>query len=288
MRRFKARGRLFPQFYSTDERVGEVSIAAWGLYSLMWVNADDQGRLSASPGNIKNACCPNREDITKADIPSLLDDLQTHNLIIVYDAGKSKALQFVDWWEVHGLQWAWPSLYPPPPDWPDHLRYKEGRDRIVLVNWPPSPESSPEHSGEPILSPSGSSSEEEERKGREEDEKRMGKGKGKGKGKGWSAESSGGHSGERSGEKISAHALTYGQILDSLTKNHQLAFGSVPDSRQLAQLRDLASEITPTEVTEVQIHDAFKEAVTLNKISLSYVRAILSNWLGFPKGRNDA
>ncbi|GAJ14160.1 unnamed protein product, partial [marine sediment metagenome] len=43
MRRAVARGRIFPQSYSTDRRYGHLSLMACALFPLMWVNCDDQG-----------------------------------------------------------------------------------------------------------------------------------------------------------------------------------------------------------------------------------------------------
>ncbi|GAI23505.1 unnamed protein product, partial [marine sediment metagenome] len=62
------------------------------------------------------------------------------------------------------------------------------------------------------------------------------------------------------------------------------AFGRIPNSRELAQLRDFEKEISAAGgATAVQVYDAFKEACEQNKFSISYVRAILFGWLGVPR-----
>ena len=135
MRRSVARGRVFPQSYSTDRRYGRLSLKACTLFPLMWANADDQGRLCGDPEEIKYAVCPNIDHITKTDIPELLKELERNELVKVYDTAKSKAIQFLDWWEVHRPQWAYPSQYLPPEGWKDRLRFHPTPTEIVTENW---------------------------------------------------------------------------------------------------------------------------------------------------------
>ena len=149
MRRAVARGRMFPQGYSTDRRYGRLSLKAIGLFPLMWANADDQGRLGGDPEEIKYAVCPNIDHITKQDIPDLLQELQENKLILCYDSQESPAIQMLDWWDANQkMQWAWPSDYPPPEGWQDHLRYKKDAKTVFSSNWPLSGERSPENSGD--------------------------------------------------------------------------------------------------------------------------------------------
>ncbi len=136
MKRAFARGRVFPQSYSTDRRYGRLSLKACALFPLIWVNADDQGRLCGDPEEVKYACCPNIDHITKADIPQILGELEQNQLIKIYDTPKSAAIQLLDWWNIQKPQWAWPSEYPPPEGWHDKLRYKKGAKTVVTENWP--------------------------------------------------------------------------------------------------------------------------------------------------------
>ncbi len=140
MRRAVARGRVFPQSYSTDRRYGRLSLKACALFPLMWANADDQGRLCGDPEEVKYACCPNIDHITKADIPGILQDLQDNKLIKVYETPKSSVVQILDWWDIQKPQWAWPSDYPPSDGWQDRLRYKKDAKTVISQNWPSSPE----------------------------------------------------------------------------------------------------------------------------------------------------
>jgi hypothetical protein len=107
---------------------------------LIWANADDQARLWGDPEEVKEICCPNIDHITKADVPGLLEELEHHNLIRVYETPRSAAIQILDWWDIQRPQWAWPSEYPPMDGWKDRLRYKRGTTTVVTENWPPSGE----------------------------------------------------------------------------------------------------------------------------------------------------
>ena len=281
MRRAFARGRMFPQSYSTDRRYGRLSLKAIGLFPLMWSNADDQGRLCGDPEEIKYAVCPNIDHITKQDIPDLLQELQDNKLILCYDTPKSAAIQMLDWWDANQkMQWAWPSDYQPPEGWQDHLRYKKDAKTVFTQNWPVSGE----HSGEDNIISQVSSVESLGERSGETTEitpltipssktkrvKRTRRGRG--------------NSPEGSGEE-SSPSLTGSSLFGYFNEVFPKAFGRKPDSREIAQLRDLGKEISSAGgATAKQVHDAFKEACDLNKFSVSYVRAVLLAWLGLERG----
>ncbi len=161
MRRAIARGRILPQSLSTDPRYGRLSLKTQVLYPLLWVNADDQGRLSGDPDEIKYAACPSVKSISADEVPKLLKEMETQGMVVLY-ASKTKAVQMLDWWGVQRLQWAWPSEYPPPEGWRDRLRYKKSAKEVVTDNWG-SPEISPENSScSPLTTPIEKEEEEEE------------------------------------------------------------------------------------------------------------------------------
>ena len=135
MRRAVARGRVFPQSYSTDRRYGRLSLKAIGLFPLLWANADDQGRLCGDPEEVKYTCCPNIDHITKSDIPGLLEELQNNHLIQVYETAVSAAIQLLDWWDIQRPQWAYPSEFPAPEGWRDRLRYHRSPTEVITQNW---------------------------------------------------------------------------------------------------------------------------------------------------------
>jgi hypothetical protein len=142
VKRSTSRGRVYPQSFSTDRRIGRLGLHGLALFPLLWVNCDDQGRICGDPEEIKYAVCPNVDQLTKANIPDILAELEKHSLILRYETVKGAVIQICDWWDVHRRpQWSWPSEYPPPNGWKDHLRYKRGKKEVVTINWPPSPES---------------------------------------------------------------------------------------------------------------------------------------------------
>ena len=274
MRRAIARGRIVPQSLSTDPRLGRLSLKAALLFPLMWINCDDQGRLSGDPDEIKYAACPNIDHITKADIPELLKELEKHGFIKVYATSKTAATQMLDWWEEQRLQWAYPSRYPPQEGWTDHLRYHPTPKEIITDNWPPSGqqlalELLPSKPASAL--PSKLQSDRESSK--EITEKERGRGKGRGKGRLPSA------LGSRSPPSPAA-------TLSFFIESFQKAWGRKPNTREAAQLRDLETEISSAGGTPEQIHDAFKEAAVQNKLHISYVRAILLDWLDVERSRS--
>ena len=262
MRRTTARGRIFPQSLSTDPRYGRLSLKALALFPLIWTNCDDQGRISGDFEEIKYAVCPSIDHITKLDIPDILKELEQQRFVKLYSTSKSQAIQMLDWWEVQKLQWAWPSEYAAPEGWQDRLRYKKSAREVVTSNWGSpeaspgnSPEASPERSSvSPLTTPII---------------------RGRGRGRGISPE----RSGERSGEE----SLPLSAILDRLKYCYESGWGKQSTAKVSEQFRDLAGELVGAGCTLNYIDEAFKEAAVMNKYSISYVRAMLLDWLGVAK-----
>jgi len=290
VRRAVARGRILPQSLSTDPRMGQLSLKAALLFPLIWINCDDQGRVSGNPHEIKYACCPNIDHISKTDIGELLKELDEQELIKVYATSKTMAIQMLDWWEVQRLQWAYPSEYPPPEGWTDHLRYHPRPKEIITENWPPAGQpaskllpSAPakELPSKPQKSPLTTPSEKE-------------RGKRRRKGRVPSA------LGSRSPPSPTDLCTDINKISSKLIENFRMQWGKVeaknpdkiiprePGGKDLAQLRDLAAELIAAGGCPLSyIREAFREAAgqgTKAKMSVSYVRAILLDWLGVARG----
>ena len=297
MRRI-ARGRIVPQSRSTDPRMGRVSLKAATLYDRVWINADDQGRVSGDPDEIKYTACPNLPDISKDDIPGLLLELEKQGLIQVYSTSRQTAIQMLDWWQEQKLQWAYPSPYPPPEGWTDHLRYHPTPKEIITEKWPPSvlPSKLPSELAKPLpseladelpsklpselrTSPLSTPSDKEKEK---EEEKEEGKGR------------SPSVLGSRSPSSPSKDNI---EILHRLTSCFKKEWGRVPaespdeiiprepNARESAQLRDLATELSAAGCPLDSIDLAFREAAGQTKFHVRYVRAILLDWLGVERIR---
>lgn len=308
MRRAVARGRVFPQGYSTDRRYGRLVLKSVALFPLMWANADDQGRLCGDPEEVKYTCCPNMDHITKTDIPELLKELESNQLVKVYQTPQSPAVQFLDWWHPilgHRPQWAYPSQYPPPNGWIDRLRYHPTPTEIITENWiPPGQFDRALHStlrntpkgGLPRKLRSRNknlsqtlSNEKEYEEGirkREEEE---------------------GSIPSKLGSTLPSnphprHLVLSEQdkeIYEILKENYRMRWGHVHADnrdkitpRQLkakdeAQLRDLAIELSDAGGCSAdKIKEAFDEAAGAQKHSVWYVRGILFDWLGIERKRS--
>ena len=286
MPRAIARGRIVPQSLSTDPRVGRLSLKAALLFPLMWINCDDQGRISGDPSEVKYVACPNIDHIRKEDIPELLKELQTQELIKIYSTSKVNAIQMLDWWGEQKLQWAYPSRYPPPPGWTDHLRYHPTPKEIITENWPPEsrlgsklpselPNSLPSTlQKSPLTTPS---------------EKGKGNRRGRGKRKR--------NLPSALGSTSPSPTADISQILEELTLCFKQDWGKVsapdfekvtprePTARESAQLRDLAKNLSAAGGVPLDyIKQAFREAAHQEKLHISYVRAILLDWLDVPRG----
>ena len=278
MRRAVARGRIVPQSLSTDPRMGQLGLKAALLFPLIWINCDDQGRVSGNPHEIKYACCPNIDHITKTDIAELLKELEEQGLIKGYTTSKTKAIQMLDWWDVQKLQWAYPSDYPPPEGWQDHLRYHPTPKEIITENWPPSgqpsellPSALPSAPANSL--PSKLQSEVSQTLPTENEKEKEG---GNRRGRGILPSTLGSRS---------PPSLTGSILFQLLVDTFPKAWGRMPNSRETAQLRDLGKEISSAGgATAEQVHDAFKEVAKQNKLYISYVRAVLLDWLGVARG----
>ena len=296
MRRAIARGRILPQSLSTDPRYGRLSLKAQVLYPLMWINCDDQGRLSGDPDEIKYAACPSVSEITADEIPALLQEMETRSLIKVYTTSKTKATQMLDWWEVQRLQWAYPSGYPPPEGWQDRLRYHASPKEIVTENWPLKthnslPSALPSASANSLPSAQESSPLTTPTEKEEEKEEEGGRGRGNLPSALPSA------LGSRPSPSLTGLSTDELEILHRLSFCFKKEWGRVPaespyeiilrepNARESAQLRDLAKELSSAGGCPLDhIDQAFREAAGQTKFHISYVRAVLFAWLGLERG----
>lgn len=288
MRRAVARGRVYPQSFSTDRRYGRLSVKAVALFPLIWVNADDQGRLCGDPEEVKYLCCPNIDHITKTEMPNILKDLEDNQLIKIYGTPQSRVIQVLDWWDAHRApQWAWPSEYPPLNGWQDHLRYKKGATNVVTLNWPLTREDSGDISTPDSLASPQTPLLKETDTG---EGIRRGRGRGRGNSPEHSGENTKGfqvslnnHSGEKAPSPSPASLPNYTKLEQDIYQKFiecmPFCFKRQPDSRELAQIRDYSKEVAAAGAAPQMVFDAFKEAGNQNKLHLSYVHAILIAWL---------
>lgn len=114
---------------------GRLSLLAKVLWPMLLAASDDQGRGQADPDVIKWYVCPNVAEIAQEDIPTLLEEMQTQGMIILYGDPGEQLYQVVNWWEYQKMQWAHPSKYNPPEGWTDKLRYNVRGGGYFEENW---------------------------------------------------------------------------------------------------------------------------------------------------------
>ena len=132
---------------STSLSLANLSPLAELLFYHMIANADDQGRLPGDLRVLKALVCPMREEITRENINTLLDEIENQGMILRYSDSNGPVIQIRNWWKHQSPQWSYPSEYAPPPGWVDHLRFKKG-GAVHTSSWPPAGEPSGEALGE--------------------------------------------------------------------------------------------------------------------------------------------
>jgi len=133
------KARLIHPSSATSMSLANLSVLAELLFWRILPQADDQGRLTGGPKLLKAITCPIREEITAENITALLEEMEQESaqLIIRYHESNTELIQIRNWWAYQSMQWAYPSDYPSPENWQDHLRYKKG-GKVITENWPPT------------------------------------------------------------------------------------------------------------------------------------------------------
>jgi len=107
-------------------------------HRMLWIGlittSDDQGRGRAHPGLVRAAVFP-LEDVTLDEISDGLQAFAEQEMVVLYEAEDKAIYQIVKWWDYQGkMSWAWPSEYPPPPEWQDRVKHRQGNN-VVETNW---------------------------------------------------------------------------------------------------------------------------------------------------------
>lgn len=117
---------IYPQI-ATSLSIAEVSALAELLFWRLLPQADDQGRLPGDPRQLKAMVCPMREELTPSNIPEFLTELANAGLIIHYSNSSTAYIQIAKWWDYQSaMRRIFPSHYPPPPGWSDHVKGVSG------------------------------------------------------------------------------------------------------------------------------------------------------------------
>lgn len=262
--------RLIHPSSATSLSLSQVSALAELFFWRILPQSDDQGRLPAEPTLLKAIACPMRAEITTQNIPCLLEELEKVGILIRYTSCTALLLQVVNWWAYQTPQWAYPSRYPPPEGWLDHLRYRKAGE-IITENWPPErlPKALGKGLGKGLGKALGKglgnpSNVQEE----EEEEKTKVKG-----GEEAAVEGAGSNYSHNNNQIIKTN-----QYLEALVRNYRAEIGPVSVGIS-SQLADFAEQLKKADTPLEWINDAFAEAAAHNVRTWAYLKAILNTWL---------
>jgi len=118
-------GRVLSKSISLSETMADLAepvailIATWLI-----PHADDQGRMRASPRQLKAQVFPMIDAIGAADITAALQRMAAVGMVALYTAPDgTPLLQFLSWWKWNdGQRWIYPSNFPAPEGWQDRVR----------------------------------------------------------------------------------------------------------------------------------------------------------------------
>jgi len=242
---------LAPDFF-TDEKMKRATVPERLLAAAIIANQDDDGRLRGDPAYLRSIAFL-YDGYSLDEVREMRDHLAKINPNIhVYQNDGDDYIQLKRYKRYQRPRYYHPSKFPVPPGWP----LEEESNQAVTTQQPQSHQ---------IVT---------EKQPLSDQEVTLGEGKGKGldldKGRGIGR-----------GTKHTPSPVGL-----ALLENFPKAFGREPDSRERAYLRDIEKEISAAGATAEQVHDAYKEAAGQNKLKLSYVRAILLDWLGIERNRS--
>lgn len=281
---------LSPDFF-TDEKVKKATVPERLLAAAMIANQDDDGRLRGDPAYLR-AIAFLYDDYSLDEVRNMRDHIaQVNPNIIVYQNAGEDYIQLKRYRRYQKPRYYHPSKFPPPQGWP----FEEEGNPPVTTQQPPSTQMVTKE--QPLSTRSVTT--------------------GKGKNKDLDL-----NKGEGRGRKVPHPSPSPGdlctdihKILDKLLESFRIEFGRVPaekyqlfhergigaldpgditprepSARERAQLRDLAQEISAAGGCPLSyIREAFREAAGQNvksKMSVTYVRAILFDWLGIERNRS--
>jgi len=235
---------LSPDFF-TDERMKKATVPERLLGAAIIANQDDDGRLRGDPAYLR-AIAFLYDDYSLEEVKQMRDHLARVNPnILVYENDEEEYIQLKRYQRYQRPRYYHPSKFPAPLDWP----LEESNQRVTT----------PQPSSNQVVT--------------------MGEGEGKNldldldKGKG---------EGPKRHPKPSPSTPI--QIYGNFVECYEQGWGKRTSGKTLAQMRDFSQELSAAGCPESYVREAFKEAAKANKHKLTYVRAILLDWLGVARG----
>lgn len=98
-----------------SEQVGTLPPEGRLLFIGMFSNADDEGRLKASPAYLKAIIFPYDENLTLKRVEELKQQIASHGLVVLYRSAAQEYLWLPTWDRYQKIKTPSPSQLPPPP-----------------------------------------------------------------------------------------------------------------------------------------------------------------------------
>jgi len=258
---------LAPEFF-TDEKMKKAAPLERLLAAAIIANQDDDGRLRGDPAYLRSIAFL-YDDYSLDQVKEMLNHLVLVNPnIILYNNSGDDYIQLKRYSRYQKPRYYHPSKLPPPPGWP----FPEDSNQGVTTEKPSS--------NHVVTAGKG--------KGKDLN-KDLNKGKGEGEGRKTPHPSPSDCCTDRnkiSTELIENFRMQWGKVE---AKNPDKIIPREPGGKDLAQLRDLSAELVAAGGCPLgYIREAFREAAGQgkNKEKISYVRAILCDWLGIKRNRS--
>ena len=109
------RARLLRPEHRSHRKVGPLSHLCYRIWVGMILEADDEGRLTADPLQIRGAVLPFATRTTLSMVEASIHKLASIGLISLYEIGGNKYAFFPSWHDWQKPRFPTPSKIPPPP-----------------------------------------------------------------------------------------------------------------------------------------------------------------------------
>jgi hypothetical protein len=104
-----------PEYFEDEKLAARCSIPARHLFTGLWVFADDEGRMRASPALLKAQVFPYDEAIGTAEVRALVDELAAGGFVVLYEVNGERYLWVRNFRKHQRVDHPAPSRLPVPP-----------------------------------------------------------------------------------------------------------------------------------------------------------------------------